>query len=72
MLFRRRRLLRRLTSPRGWRYITGMVRRVDSSSGAGIQLARKKQILIFDRKPDLTNLLLDPYFKKVVISSQDA
>jgi hypothetical protein len=31
--------------PRGPRYITGMVRMVDSSTGAGIQLARKSKFL---------------------------
>ena len=36
-----------LIVPPGRRYTSGMSRREDSSSGGGIQLARKNQILIF-------------------------
>jgi hypothetical protein len=39
---------------RGRRYTSGMVRRVDSLSGAEIQLARKKQILMFSLVKSIT------------------
>jgi len=46
MIFRRR-LLRRLTSPRGRRYTSGMDMSGDSAPKAGIHLAWKKSIFIF-------------------------
>jgi hypothetical protein len=49
----RERFSRLLTFPPGRRYSSAMDRRVNSAPGAGIQLTRKKQILIFHRRHPL-------------------
>jgi hypothetical protein len=56
----------RLTSPRGRRYSSSVVKRGDTTQRAGIQFARKKQILIFKGQKVLLGLDLTPREKRLL------
>jgi len=69
MLFRRRllrRLLRRLTSPRGRKYITSVVKRGDSSPRAEIHRAVEKAISFYD---DVMQAVLSFFFSFLLLPS---